>query len=105
MQLADVVKVVVGDMVRLTDYVGDQFSLRPVMGYPPPFGQVSQVEQGVQRQGGGGVADVPHNPPVHHHTRYEMSSERAESYASNYAMRAANDNKDNPMFVNGERDR
>ena len=36
MQLSEVVKVMVGDMVRLTDYVGDQFSLRPVMGYPPP---------------------------------------------------------------------
>ena len=34
-----------------------------------------------------------------------MSGERVESYASNYAMHAADDNKDYPMFVNGERDR
>merc|ERR1712020_683604 len=52
MQLAEVVKVVVGPICRLTDYVGNQFSMRPIMGYPPPVGQVSQVEQGVHRQGG-----------------------------------------------------
>merc|ERR1711994_713631 len=105
MQLAEVVKVMVGDMCRLTDYVGNQFSLRPIMGYPPLFGQVSQVEQGVQRQGGGGVVDGPRNPPVPHHNHYKTSGERVESYASNYAMHASDDNKDYPMFVNGERDR
>ena len=82
MQLAEVVKVMVGDICRLTDYVGNQFSMRPIMGYPPPVGQVSQVEQGVQRQGGGGVADGPRNPPVPHHNHYETSGERVEGYVS-----------------------
>merc|ERR1712218_278068 len=55
---------------------------------------------------------MPYNPPVHHHTLYKMSGERAKSYASNmssveqpYAIYAADDNKDSSMFVNGERDR
>ena len=61
MQLSDVVRVVVGDVVRLTDYVGAQFSLRPVMGNPP-FGQVSQVRQGVQSQGVG-TTGMQYPPP------------------------------------------
>ena len=62
MQLSDIVRVVVGDVVRLTDYVGAQFNLRPVMGNPP-FGQVSQVCQGVQSQGVG-IAGVQYPPPL-----------------------------------------
>ena len=61
MQLSDIVRVVVGDVVRLTDYVGAQFSLRPVMGNPP-FEQVSQVRQGVQSQGVG-TTGVQYPPP------------------------------------------
>ena len=110
MQLSDIVKVVVGDIVRLTEYVGAQFNLRPVMGNPP-FGQVSQVHQGVQSQGVG-ITGVQYPPPVHHHTLYDMGGDRAQSYASNtlyveqpYDVYAADDNKDASMFVNGERER
>ena len=56
MQLADVVGAVVGDIDRFTDYVDDQFKMRPIMGYPPLIGQVSQLAQGGQMYGGGGVA-------------------------------------------------
>ena len=110
MQLSDIVRVVVGDVVRLTDYVRAQFNLRPVMGNPP-FGQVSQVQQGVQSQGVG-VADMPYGPPVHHHTLCEMNSDRAQSYAGNmssveqpYVIYANDYNKDTSMFVTGERER
>ena len=79
--VSDLVKVVVGDIVNLTKYVGDQFNLRPVFG-TPPLGQVVQVEQGVQNQGVG-VAAMPYGPPVHHHTLHEMNGDRAQSYAGN----------------------
>ena len=51
MQLADVVKVVVGDMVRLTDYVGGQFNLRLVMGYPPPSDRSCKWSKGCRDKG------------------------------------------------------
>merc|ERR1712240_774210 len=35
MQLADVVGAVVGDIDRLTEYVDNQFNMRPIMEYPP----------------------------------------------------------------------
>ena len=110
MKVSDLVKVVVGDIVRLTRYVDGQLNLRPVIGNPP-FGQVLQVEQGVQSQGVG-IAGVQYPPPVHHHTLYEMGGDRAQSYASNlsyveqpYDVYAADNNKDASIFVNGERER
>merc|ERR1711951_183052 len=75
----------------------------PIMGYPPPIGQGSQLAQGVQRQGGGRIADGPRNPPVPHHNHYGTSGEREKGYADNYAMYSSN--KDYPTLVNGERDR
>ena len=35
MQLANVVGAVVGDINTVIDWAGDQFKMRPIMGYPP----------------------------------------------------------------------
>ena len=51
MQLSEVVRVMVGDMVRLTDYVGGQFSLRPVMGYPPLLDRSRKWSKGYRDKG------------------------------------------------------
>ena len=51
MQLAEVVKVMVGDMCRLTDYVGNQFSMRPVMGYPPLSDRSRKWSKGYKGKG------------------------------------------------------
>merc|ERR1711973_859147 len=108
-ELSNVVKIVVGDIVRLTKSVGDQFDLRPIVGNPP-LGQVSQVGQGGQSQG---VTDTGYETPVHHHTLYQMNGDRVQSYEGNmsafeqpYVM-YSNDyayNKDTPMLVNVERE-
>merc|ERR1711952_208562 len=103
MQLANVVGAVVGDINKVIDWAGDQFKMRPIMGYPPLIGQVSQLAQGVQRLGGGGIADGPRNPPVPHHHHCGASGEREKSCVDNYAMYSSN--KDYPTLLNGERDR
>ena len=73
MQLAEVVKVMVGDMGRLTDYVGNQFSMRPVMGYPPPFRTgLASGARGTKAKGRGGSRRAPQPPcPPPHPLRNE----------------------------------
>merc|ERR1712219_59301 len=85
------------------DWAGDQFKMRPIMAYPPLIGQVSQLAQGGQMYGGGGVANDSRNPHVPHHHHCGASGDREKSRVDNNAMYASN--KDYHMSLNGERDR
>merc|ERR1711929_51973 len=85
--------------------VGDINTLwAPIMGYPPPIGQVSQLAQGGQMHGGEGVANDSRNLHVPHHHHCRASDEREESRVDdNNALYFSN--KDYHMSLNGERGR
>merc|ERR1711923_251958 len=100
-QLVNVVGAMVGDVNTL--WAG-QFKMHPIMGYPPPIGQVSQLAQGGQMHGGGGVANDSRNLHVPHHHHCGASGERKESRVDdNNALYSSN--KDYHMSLNGERGR
>ena len=104
MQLVNVVGAMVGDINTVVDWAGDQFRMRPIMGHPPPIGQVSQLAQGGQMHGGGGVANDSRNLHVPHHHHCGVSGEREKSRVDdNNAMYSSN--KDYHVSLNGERDR
>merc|ERR1711951_142088 len=102
-QLVSVVGTMVGALNTVVDWAGDQFRMRPIMEYPPPIGQVSQVAQGGQMHGGEGVANDSRNLHVPHHHHCRASDEREESRVDdNNALYSSN--KDYHMSLNGERD-
>merc|ERR1711884_385965 len=99
MQLVNVVGAMVGDINTVTEWASDQFKMRPIMGYPPPIGQVSQVAQGGQMHGGEGVANDSRNLHVPHHHHCRASDEREKSrVGSNNALCFSN--KDSQMSLN-----
>ena len=105
--LTGFVKGMAGDLIKLRDYVVDQFNVRPIC--PPSPGQVVQVGQGFQPQGVGAV-NVHHNPPVHCHTHYEPERERERGYAENMSSIEQSNvtydyNKETCMPVYVERER
>merc|ERR1711951_177514 len=103
-QLVSVVGTMVGDLNTVVNWAGDQFSMRPIMEYPPPIGQVSQVAQGGQMCGGEGAANDSHNLHVPHHHHCRASDEREKSRVdNNNALYFSN--KDSQMSLNGERGR
>merc|ERR1711951_273299 len=88
----------------VVNWAGDQFSMRPIMEYPPPIGQVSQVAQGRQMCGGEGAANDSRNLHVPHHHHCRASDERGESRVDNNDALYSS-NKDYQMSLNGERGR
>merc|ERR1711923_154124 len=103
-QLVSFVWTMVGDLNTVVNWAGDQFSLRPIMQYPPPIGQVSQVAQGGQMCVGGGAANDSRNLHVPHHHHCRASDEREVSRVDNNDALYFS-NKDSQMSLNGERGR
>ena len=63
MQLSEVVGAVVGDVCRLTEYVDNQFNMRPIMGYPPPYWTGLAIgARGTKARGGRGSRWAPQPP-------------------------------------------
>merc|ERR1712155_59965 len=96
--------VMAGDLNTVVNWAGDQFSMRPIMGYPPSIGQVSQVAQGGQMCGGEGAANDSRNLHVPHHHHCRASDEREKSRVDNNDALYFS-NKDSQMSLNGERGR